>query len=89
MRTLIAVIFINIMFVLAAHTAQAQTLSDKVTEWTNEGYSITATGVTSAGTSSYMRYWVQFYNPQAPDLKLVHCERYANDDSDIAKCYKM
>ena len=77
------------MFVFAAHTAQAQTLSDKVTEWLNDGYHIIATGVTSAGTSSNMRYWVQFYNPQAPDIKLVHCERFANNDSDIAKCYKM
>ena len=89
MKTLITVIVINILFVFAAHTAQAETLSDKVTEWTNAGYTITATGVTSAGTSGYLIYYVQFFNADAPENILVHCQRYATADEDKAVCYKM
>jgi len=89
MKVLITVITINLLMLFAAHTAQAQTLSDKVTEWTNAGYTITATGVTSAGTSAYLIYYVQFINADAPENILVHCQRYNTADEDKAVCYKM
>lgn len=90
MRILITVITINLLMLFAAHQAQADSLSDKVIEWTKDGYTITATGVTSRGTSGYLIYFVQFYNPNATENILVHCERDATGKGqDKAFCVKM